>query len=191
MERAKEPTEYRRTEYDQRRHETQLNEFPQFNAEIGARRTHLLHARSLETRRAAAPLAHGWPSELTDVSRIIAAPRRAGPGRGWGRAPGRARAGKPVARVRRLLVDCGSWVAASDASWWGLSSTAGAQATPIRAGRTTWAAPGCSIAGRCSPSAGRVRPVGWTSSSARGRAVSSPTVCCTTAPSYGPTTTPT
>ncbi|WP_352231454.1 epoxide hydrolase N-terminal domain-containing protein [Actinomadura sp. NBRC 104425] len=54
-ERVKEPTGYQRTEYDQRRHETQPNEFPHFNVETEARRAHFLHARSPETRHAAAP----------------------------------------------------------------------------------------------------------------------------------------
>ncbi|WP_344950365.1 epoxide hydrolase family protein [Actinomadura miaoliensis] len=71
LERVKELAEYWRTEYDWRRHEARLNEFPQFTTEIDGQRVHFLHARSPEPDALPLILTHGWPSTFADFSRMV------------------------------------------------------------------------------------------------------------------------
>ncbi|HVV11824.1 epoxide hydrolase [Amycolatopsis sp.] len=67
----KELTRYWRHDYDWRRHEAQLNEFPQYITEIDGARVHFLHVRS--PREDALPLivTHGWPGSVAEFLRII------------------------------------------------------------------------------------------------------------------------
>ncbi|MEU6037182.1 epoxide hydrolase [Actinomadura sp. NPDC047616] len=71
LERVKELAEYWRTEYDWRRHEARLNEFPQFTTEIDGQRVHFLHARSPEPDALPLILTHGRPSTFADFSRMV------------------------------------------------------------------------------------------------------------------------
>src|SRR2546430_382296 len=62
----KELAEYWRTTYDWRRHERQLNEFPQFTTEIDGANIHFLHVRSPEPDALPLILTHGWPGSIAE-----------------------------------------------------------------------------------------------------------------------------
>jgi microsomal epoxide hydrolase len=62
---------YWREGYDWRRHEAELNAFPQFTTTIEGQRIHFLHVRS--ARRDALPLilTHGWPGSVAEFASVI------------------------------------------------------------------------------------------------------------------------
>ncbi|GAA4611340.1 hypothetical protein GCM10023195_47930 [Actinoallomurus liliacearum] len=66
---------YWRDEYDWRRHEARLNEFPQFMTEIDGQDIHFLHVRSAEPGALPLILTHGWPNSFVEFT---AAPASAG-----------------------------------------------------------------------------------------------------------------
>src|SRR5690349_6750615 len=59
-----------RTGYDWRRHEAELNEFPQYTTEIDGQDVHFLHVRSPEPDALPLILTHGWPNSVVEFSRL-------------------------------------------------------------------------------------------------------------------------
>ena len=57
--------------YDWRRHEAELNEFPQFITEIDGQRVHFLHVRSADPGALPLLLLHGWPGSVLEFSALI------------------------------------------------------------------------------------------------------------------------
>ncbi|SDL22035.1 epoxide hydrolase family protein [Nonomuraea jiangxiensis] len=68
---AKELAEYWQTAYDWRKHETALNEYPQFTTEIDGQNIHFLHVRSPEPDAIPLILTHGWPGSIAEFMKII------------------------------------------------------------------------------------------------------------------------
>ncbi len=62
---------YWQNEYDWRRHESRLNEFPQFTTTIDRQRIHFLHVRSPEPGAMPLIVTHGWPSSPAEFADII------------------------------------------------------------------------------------------------------------------------
>ncbi|MEV6282131.1 epoxide hydrolase family protein [Kribbella sp. NPDC051770] len=63
--------DYWRTEYDWRKVEQQLNEFPQYTTEIDGQRIHFLHVRSAELDALPLLLTHGWPGSFVEFVDLI------------------------------------------------------------------------------------------------------------------------
>jgi microsomal epoxide hydrolase len=59
-------------EYDWRRHEGELNMFPQFLTTLQRQRVHFLHVRSPEPDALPLVLTHGWPGSISEFTRLIA-----------------------------------------------------------------------------------------------------------------------
>ena len=57
--------------YDWRRHEAELNEFPQFLTTIQGQRIHFLHVQSPEPDAMPLVLTHGWPGSISEFARVI------------------------------------------------------------------------------------------------------------------------
>lgn len=67
--------------YDWRKHESELNRYPQFLAQIDGQTIHFLHVRSPEPNALPLLLTHGWPSsvyEFVDVIGPLSDPRAHG-----------------------------------------------------------------------------------------------------------------
>jgi pimeloyl-ACP methyl ester carboxylesterase len=62
---------YWRTGYDWRRHETRLNELPQFTTTIDGQRLHFVHVRSAAPGALPLVLLHGWPGSFVEFTRMI------------------------------------------------------------------------------------------------------------------------
>ncbi|MFG1684890.1 epoxide hydrolase family protein [Nonomuraea sp. NPDC049269] len=62
---------YWRNEYDWRRHEARLNEFPQFMTEIDGQDVHFLHIRSADPAALPLILTHGWPNSFVEFTELI------------------------------------------------------------------------------------------------------------------------
>jgi epoxide hydrolase len=71
FEHLKELAEYWRTGYDWRRHEAELNEFPQFTTVIDGQKVHFLHVRSPEPDALPLVLTHGWPGSFAEFRDMI------------------------------------------------------------------------------------------------------------------------
>jgi epoxide hydrolase len=67
----KELAAYWRDDYDWRRHEAQLNEFPQFTTTIDGANVHFLHVRSPEPGALPLILTHGWPGSVVEFLGVI------------------------------------------------------------------------------------------------------------------------
>ncbi|MEQ7123007.1 epoxide hydrolase family protein [Actinopolymorpha sp. B11F2] len=63
--------EHWRTSYDWRKHEAELNEFPQFTTEIDGQLIHFLHVRSPEPNALPLILSHGWPGSVVEFLDVI------------------------------------------------------------------------------------------------------------------------
>lgn len=63
--------EYWRTSYDWRKHEAQLNAYPQFITEIDGQQIHFLHVRSPEPDALPLILTHGWPGSFVEFLNVI------------------------------------------------------------------------------------------------------------------------
>jgi epoxide hydrolase len=63
--------DYWRDDYDWRRHEARLNEFPQFMTEIDGQDIHFLHVRSTEPGALPLILTHGWPNSFVEFTDLI------------------------------------------------------------------------------------------------------------------------
>ncbi|MFD1931137.1 MULTISPECIES: epoxide hydrolase family protein [Nonomuraea] len=63
--------EYWRSGYDWRKHEAELNEYPQFTTEIDGQNIHFLHVRSPEPDALPLVLTHGWPGSIVEFMKVI------------------------------------------------------------------------------------------------------------------------
>ncbi|OBZ17623.1 epoxide hydrolase family protein [Bacillus sp. FJAT-26390] len=68
---VKELAEYWKNEYDWRKHEARLNEFPQFTTTIDGANIHFMHIRSPEPSALPLLLTHGWPSSIVEFWNLI------------------------------------------------------------------------------------------------------------------------
>ena len=66
----KELTEQWLNKYDWRKHEAQLNNYPQFMTEIDGQPIHFLHIKSPEPKAFPLILTHGWPSSVVECLNI-------------------------------------------------------------------------------------------------------------------------
>ncbi|MCF6411312.1 epoxide hydrolase family protein [Pseudalkalibacillus salsuginis] len=64
-------SEYWRTSYDWRKHESRLNKFPQFTTTIDGANVHFLHVRSPEKDAFPLILTHGWPGSIVEFLDVI------------------------------------------------------------------------------------------------------------------------
>jgi pimeloyl-ACP methyl ester carboxylesterase len=67
----KELTNYWEVSYNWRKHEDQLNEFPQFLTTIDGANVHFLHVRSPEPNALPLILTHGWPGSFVEFLDVI------------------------------------------------------------------------------------------------------------------------
>ncbi len=67
----KELVQYWRTDFDWRKQERRLNEFPQFTTEIDGMNIHFIHARSKHDNAMPLVLAHGWPDSVFGFQKVI------------------------------------------------------------------------------------------------------------------------
>jgi len=67
----KEIVAYWRNEYDWRKHEAELNQYPQFITEIEGQNIHFLHVRSPEPGALPLILTHGWPGSIVEFLDVI------------------------------------------------------------------------------------------------------------------------
>jgi pimeloyl-ACP methyl ester carboxylesterase len=63
--------EHWRTSYDWRKHEAELNEYPQFTTTIDGQNIHFLHVRSPEPDAFPLVLSHGWPGSVVEFLDVI------------------------------------------------------------------------------------------------------------------------
>jgi epoxide hydrolase len=63
--------DYWRTTYDWRRHERELNKFPQFTTTVQGQRVHFLHVRSPEPGALPLIMTHGWPGSFIEFTEVI------------------------------------------------------------------------------------------------------------------------
>ncbi|MCB0156242.1 MAG: epoxide hydrolase [Anaerolineae bacterium] len=71
LEYLKEVVAYWRDEYDWRKHEAELNQYPQFTTEIDGQNIHFLHVRSPEPEALPLILTHGWPGSIVEFLDVI------------------------------------------------------------------------------------------------------------------------
>ncbi len=67
----RELTEYWQTRYDWRKHESELNSFPQFVTRIDGVELHFLHVKSKHENATPLVLVHGWPGSVWEFHKII------------------------------------------------------------------------------------------------------------------------
>ncbi|ASO20481.1 pimeloyl-ACP methyl ester carboxylesterase [Actinoalloteichus hoggarensis] len=67
----RELAEHWRTDYDWRRHEAELNRFPQFRTEIDGQEVHFLHVVSPEPDALPVILTHSWPNSVAEFLTIL------------------------------------------------------------------------------------------------------------------------
>ncbi|NUU23926.1 MAG: epoxide hydrolase [Streptomycetaceae bacterium] len=70
---------YWEKEYDWRRHEAELNAYPQFLTEIDGQPIHFLHARSTDPHALPLIVSHGWPGSVAEFLKIIGPLTEPGP----------------------------------------------------------------------------------------------------------------
>jgi microsomal epoxide hydrolase len=68
---VKDLTEFWRTQYDWRKQEARLNEFPQFTTTIDGENIHFLHVRSPEPGALPLIMTHGWPGSIVEFMNVI------------------------------------------------------------------------------------------------------------------------
>ncbi|WP_028778810.1 epoxide hydrolase family protein [Shimazuella kribbensis] len=68
---AKNHIQYLLNEYDWRKHEAQINQYPQFTTEIDGQNIHFLHVRSQEKQAKPLLLLHGWPGSFVEFLKVI------------------------------------------------------------------------------------------------------------------------
>ncbi|WP_326558379.1 epoxide hydrolase [Micromonospora sp. NBC_01796] len=71
LHRVRELAEHWRTGYDWRRHEAELNRYPQFTTEIDGQNIHFLHVRSTDPKALPLILTHGWPGSIVEFLDVI------------------------------------------------------------------------------------------------------------------------
>src|SRR5262245_17119577 len=62
----RELVDYWLNSYDWRKHEAELNEFPQFTIEIDGQTIHFIHIRSANPDAVPLILSHGWPGSIVE-----------------------------------------------------------------------------------------------------------------------------
>ncbi|MCF2532345.1 epoxide hydrolase family protein [Yinghuangia soli] len=62
---------YWRDEYDWRRHEAELNAYPNHLTEIDGQRIHFVHARSADPDALPLVLSHGWPGSVAEFAKVL------------------------------------------------------------------------------------------------------------------------
>jgi epoxide hydrolase len=67
----KELAEYWSTTYDWRKHEAELNEYPQFTTTVDGQNIHFLHVRSPQPDAFPLILSHGWPGSVVEFLDVI------------------------------------------------------------------------------------------------------------------------
>ncbi|UHA75444.1 epoxide hydrolase family protein [Paenibacillus sp. 481] len=67
----KQLVEYWKSNYDWRKHEDLLNQFPQFTTTIDGQNIHFLHVRSPEPEAMPLIITHGWPGSIVEFINII------------------------------------------------------------------------------------------------------------------------
>jgi pimeloyl-ACP methyl ester carboxylesterase len=67
----KELAEYWRTTYDWRKHEAELNEYPQFTTTVDGQNIHFMHVRSPQPDAFPLILSHGWPGSVVEFLDVI------------------------------------------------------------------------------------------------------------------------
>ena len=72
----KELAEYWRTEYDWRKHEAELNTYPQYTTTIDGQTVYFMHVRSPESDATPLMLIHGWPGSVVEFLDMIRASTR-------------------------------------------------------------------------------------------------------------------
>jgi pimeloyl-ACP methyl ester carboxylesterase len=65
-------TEYWQTSYDFRRHEAELNQYPQATTVIDGQTIHFIHVRARVTNAKPLLLIHGWPGSVVEFMDVIA-----------------------------------------------------------------------------------------------------------------------
>jgi microsomal epoxide hydrolase len=68
---VRELVEYWRERYDWRAAETALNAWPQFRAEVGGLRIHLIHQRGQGPKPFPLVITHGWPGSVAEFTKIL------------------------------------------------------------------------------------------------------------------------
>jgi hypothetical protein len=68
---VKELAEYWQSRYDWRKHESRLNEFPQYTTTIDGQNIHFIHARSPEPDAMPLIITHGWPGSIVEFMNVI------------------------------------------------------------------------------------------------------------------------
>ncbi len=63
--------DYWGTGYDWRKHEAELNEYPQFTTEIDGQNIHFLHVRSPHEDALPLVITHGWPASIVEFLDVI------------------------------------------------------------------------------------------------------------------------
>jgi pimeloyl-ACP methyl ester carboxylesterase len=71
LEYVKDHVDYLLTSYDWRKHESQMNKFPQFTTEIDGQNIHFLHIKSTEKNATPLLLIHGWPGSIVEFLKVI------------------------------------------------------------------------------------------------------------------------
>ncbi len=67
----KDLADYWADQYDWRKHEAELNAFPQFRTEIDGQRIHFLHVRSKHENATPLLVTHGWPGSVVEFRHVI------------------------------------------------------------------------------------------------------------------------
>ncbi len=67
----KELVAYWLEQYDWRAHETRINSFEQYTADVDGQRLHFLHARSPEKGAVPLVLVHGWPGSVVEFLEVL------------------------------------------------------------------------------------------------------------------------
>src|SRR6267378_607942 len=77
---VKELAEYWQSRYDWRKHESRLNEFPQYTTTIDGQNIHFIHARSPEPDAMPLIITHGWPGSIQPMPSMSSRHRSQGSG---------------------------------------------------------------------------------------------------------------
>lgn len=64
--------EYWANDYDWRKHESELNRYPQFITEIDGHDIHFIHAKSAHKNATPLLVSHGWPGTVVEFLKVIA-----------------------------------------------------------------------------------------------------------------------
>jgi pimeloyl-ACP methyl ester carboxylesterase len=68
----REIVDYWQSDYDWRRAEAQINQFPQFVTELDGLNVHFIHVRSPEPNALPLVMTHGWPGSIVEFLKVIA-----------------------------------------------------------------------------------------------------------------------